>query len=1746
MASDKSNDSATREARKFEKKLEARRAKGGKELKKFLEEFGGWDSKRHDALRDEFEKGLKPSEFFLERFPSIFGSWIPERNRDAFLWAIDHCLERPYETGWSRRPIRSPKYVDYVGVIEDIVSNFTEVAVLDEELADILSGNIPSDAKAYLEYCDEKGYYPEECCPELIAYAIDSGDARVKELVRASLNNEEGAPRVCREIFLGVLLSRDRSLHELLGKLLLAARLQEGLRQSICECADEGTIDGFKTILKVIDENNLIRFSSVKRAVGVWTGLGTEDSKDLERISAKTLRLLLTGLDDEKTRKAWLRSKDVMELYMALWTQAVTDQYKAEELAEKTLKAKSCTRNQALTVGVFASAIHTQSIRHRLATIAVAKYPQDQEILALFLPFLMTEHRYEDLKSYEEKGTHGSVLRYFDDETAARDLLAVLFEHFDRLKSAKTKEKTFSGCVFPWLDVKLTQSDLAIKIAYLAVLLDDEEAQDRAIKMIPNISADWYDRKGVAISLLSRPKRPAQFRGLYDALTDRESLTREAAFEIASKISPFELDFSEFEKALRLKTEDIRVNCVSLLMRQDDAGLLASVGRLLDDSLETRRRGAYDLIIRIAADEKRQGLKAPCAEQLVAREPKDAQERLPWDAALGAVAPEKDKSEARSLYFDESDAYAPDISSIANDPRCLETFARFYPDSELPKNPTITGEELAERRENKTDDVCASCLQARKDALALDNLIKKHKDDSIGDWFGEEETLGHGHVGVRRFYAEEKRPFPLAELWEEWYDKLGSPERLARVIALLYADASSLDVRIDYLLGSGFSNPQRHAFKDVMKRVCGYLWGEHSDGKTRFASSLAVADWFVRSLPENDAIWDSGSFVFARSTNVYVHCLTCHPQIFWLLLGLIDCPAEDSDRAFVARVAIYKHFENICKKAWQITPEREEEKYSNVEPSCIIDPERNNISNEVVTESATSKKLDPGFRAYLLAATRGIVSERALAEYAFRNDRSEAAFFTSRISLFERRRQGRIQKSDVRGDVASCYEWSLDQVECLLGKKENFTPKDEAALKFVDEFYSKLEDVIVESELSRGDADGKWSYAATNLSYCSGVKRLGVFLGALGSEPLRWRSWHGRSRRSNLLYMVKMCVPTSEDDATAFAAIVKRYNLSEKRLVELAMFNPSWIRFVAGYLKAPGFESAAYYFIAHVCDELDESTTAIISHYATLSTEELQSGAFDAAWFRSAYEQVGEKWFAALYDAAKYIADGARHSRARKYADAANGKLDLDATEAQIREKRNKDLLAAYAVAPVKDESDAARRFAFIQEFAKGAKNFGPQRAESERLAGALALTNLATNTGDKDAARLTLRMEAYFAENTAPYFQPRPVADLEVRLKPAPNGGVAIVCTKDGKDLKSVPSRINKDPYIVQLKEAKTELNDQYSRTRLFLETAMTEETALTAQELRGLLGNPNLRPLAETLIFQSDDRFGTPCDDGLKDCDGKVVPWKSVKEAIVAHPYRLFETKTWGKWRGYIFESKIKQPFKQAFRELYLKTEEELDRRETARYAGCQIQPTKAATLLKKRGWRVDWYDGLGKFDRRHKISATLVAEADWFTPADIEAPTLDGVEFSGVDKIKDVPDVLFSEIMRDVDLAVSVAHAGRVDPEASHSTMEMRAELLRLTLPMFGLTNVKVEDRRAIVEGKLSSYSVHLGSGVVRQEGGGMLNIVAVHSQHRGKIFLPFVDDDPQTAAILTKVLFLAEDSKIQDPSIVEQIKFNNSAR
>jgi hypothetical protein len=127
-----------------------------------------------------------------------------------------------------------------------------------------------------------------------------------------------------------------------------------------------------------------------------------------------------------------------------------------------------------------------------------------------------------------------------------------------------------------------------------------------------------------------------------------------------------------------------------------------------------------------------------------------------------------------------------------------------------------------------------------------------------------------------------------------------------------------------------------------------------------------------------------------------------------------------------------------------------------------------------------------------------------------------------------------------------------------------------------------------------------------------------------------------------------------------------------------------------------------------------------------------------------------------------------------------------------------------------------------------------------------------------------------------------------------------------------------------------------------------------------------------------------------------------------------------------------------------------------------------------------------------------------------------------------------------MRDIDLVVSVAHAGGVDPEASHSTVDMRIAIARELLSMLTVSNVSFKTAHALITGSLGEYSVHMGSGVTHRLGTGMLTVLPIQSQARGRIFLPFADDDPKTAEILTKVLLFADDKKIKDPSILRQIK------
>ncbi len=195
--------------------------------------------------------------------------------------------------------------------------------------------------------------------------------------------------------------------------------------------------------------------------------------------------------------------------------------------------------------------------------------------------------------------------------------------------------------------------------------------------------------------------------------------------------------------------------------------------------------------------------------------------------------------------------------------------------------------------------------------------------------------------------------------------------------------------------------------------------------------------------------------------------------------------------------------------------------------------------------------------------------------------------------------------------------------------------------------------------------------------------------------------------------------------------------------------------------------------------------------------------------------------------------------------------------------------------------------------------------------------------------------------------------------------------------------------------------------------------------------------------------------------------------------------------------------------------------------------------------RGWVAAPEEGVGRTFHQEGLAAWVEFQEAFYTPADIDGLTLEGIRFAKSGEydpipMPKVPPRIFSEVMRDLDLVVSVAHRGGVDPEASASTIEMRSNLLKETCELLELENVRIKDSHALIKGKLGEHNVHLGSAVTHLMPGGALFIVAVHSQHRGRLFLPFADDDPKTAEVLSKVILLAEDAKIQDPQILSQIQ------
>ncbi len=496
-----------------------------------------------------------------------------------------------------------------------------------------------------------------------------------------------------------------------------------------------------------------------------------------------------------------------------------------------------------------------------------------------------------------------------------------------------------------------------------------------------------------------------------------------------------------------------------------------------------------------------------------------------------------------------------------------------------------------------------------------------------------------------------------------------------------------------------------------------------------------------------------------------------------------------------------------------------------------------------------------------------------------------------------------------------------------------------------------------------------------------------------------------------------------------------------------------------------------------------------------------------------------------------FAATGAQARRAKFIADVLLGQAKRTELVAGVKKKRLKDFVRLLGLLPlsIKAAAPNARPIwpsvtaCFRIIVATPARCPARCRNLDARLrAVEIGMQNLAATADYPDPLRLEWAMEADTVRDLVSGSITVKKGDVAVntlafdeRFEPQ------LSVARDGKPLKAIPPAVKKEKSIASLVERLGELRKQTARVRWSLETAMCRGDEISGAELAQLADHAILAPLLQRLVLIGDGAIGYLDRKGkaLRDHAGARQVIKKGARYRIAHPADLLATKDWPAWQHECFRAERLQPFKQVFRELYVVTKQEAaDASGSSRYAGQQINEKQAFALWGQRGWHTQ--EGVFKVFHHEAITASVEFRYGGGTPMEVEGLTVDMIGFHRHDeykplKLPEVPARVFSEVMRDIDLVVSVAHRGGVDPEASASTVEMRASLTRETCALLGLANVRVKPPHVIIDGKLNQYSLHLGSANVSRMPGGAVCIIPVHAQHRGRIFLPFADNDPKTA-------------------------------
>ena len=1610
-------------------------------------------SKEQRHLEDNFSSLGLPDKLWETKEGKALATLLFSEVQAPYIQRVwDIAYQFPYSYTYNRRPFRSPNPEDY---------RVEQLRTLKRLRSFYNVGVGALSVEEQFQYAFYKG--GEE---DFFVVVLSENPDAYYPLFEEIFFGEHEIGGVCESLIKAALMEKDTRYHTLVEKLLLAAQLQEGLRQTILESLDETTIPVLQRFIALILKHNLTRFSSVVRAVDVWFGFGWEAPQ--QAVVKRTLELAQTYLGDlDKAREVAVSSQDNLERYVALWAVAVYNVQEALSLATEALN-------------------NTQTSYEACVAVLYFMY-QTQKKTSEILPFAEKYFGIEPAWDYW-------ILQNLPKGEIPQEL-------FEKMRTAAHKlpkdGKNFEGLGFRWLNFTVKPLDIyqsVLKVAneqqqqILAGELAEIPVDVRHILLddiFPVLSRGRYSYYSEEEKNLPPEDYPAdswQRTLVRTALNDKGPYVVSKAMEVLKKVPLVQDDILALEQVLSRKNKEQRKESVALLVKQPEAVLKDSTSRMIVSKNADQRLAALEILTVLQEEER---LTDYVTEQVEAYKGRkfSKNEQVLMDKLT------YNPKTATELRYDLTNGFG-----VIN----LDNLTSF----DLPK-PQFD----KERKEKKGGFLFDKLVNIQKVGEGVSELLalwraNKDYEYQYEGYQGATETILLGY-DIRRQHKgkDDETPMeiledlPLADLWKGWHEKYqfneveyyfakrycgnlyyenAIPQGLDDYLAMYYPD---FKVRFEGQVHSYYGEARR------AESLLGYLMNAYSEDRALLASfKLSVFEDALATFPK-----EKRGEIYKRgySSLDWDDVVTDYAAVVYY--------GDDGDFPYYTDDQLFR--------LWQILY------YLYIEVKKDLDAQKNTIKDVLpyVRNFVRREERLPGINEGLLQLT---------------------------LMLYNK---GRLTTDDL---IFFCL-LNNELFAMAQGAENHFSrrlPKwIKDTLTFPEILLEEIRTHMLQVELQRGDLPTDASVYISSLSEIEGAQYFFEALERMGKEPFAKGYGSGVSKRFTFSHILEVSQPSATDTFTAFKKYLDEVKLDKKRLVEAACYAPHWTEWIGDYLKIKSFREAVWWFIAHTTDYMDAEKETIVSQYSSVPRDDFQRGAIDVDWYHRVHKSVGKEGWKLIQESAKYLSEGMGYRRVKLYSAVLTGEIKLSEVIQKITEKRDKDYVMALGLVPInkkKEEEDLVSRYNLLQTFLKESKQFGQQRQESEKNAVEIGLDNLSRNAGYEDSIRFSWAMEAKATQQIMEK-STLVIDDTQLQLVVDEEGKADIIVTKGDKTLKSIPDKYKKSKEVEALKEGKTYLTKQYSRTRLSLEQAMLSQTLFTVAELHRIMEHPVVKAmLSKLVLFNPENQDSGFWQDGkLLNAEGTLTPLKADDKLLIAHPSHLFYAVQWDLYQKYLFDKELKQPFKQVFRELYIPTKDELETsNRSERYQGHQVQPQKTVVLLRSRGWTVNYEEGLQRVYHKEGFRATIYAAADWYTPSDVEAPTLEYVVFYSLKDGKEVPmkdinPVIFSEVMRDVDLVVSVAHVGGVDPEASHSTMQMRAALARESARLFKLSNVEVKERHILVKGKLGEYSIHLGSGMVSR-GGLQLSILAVQSQHRGRVFLPFVDDDPKSAEIITKMKLISE--------------------